>query len=71
MMGYRTPFVPGWDCHGMPIEHQVSRNLGAKARTMSKLELRKLCREFAEKWIGIQREDFIRLGGSAIGAIPT
>ncbi len=37
MMGYRTPFVPGWDCHGMPIEHQVSRDLGARARTISKL----------------------------------
>ena len=44
MMGFRTPFVPGWDCHGMPIEHKVSRELGPKARTMPKLELRKLCR---------------------------
>src|SRR5208337_1357145 len=43
MMGYRTPFVPGWDCHGMPIEHKVSRELGGdKARTMPKRELRKM-----------------------------
>jgi isoleucyl-tRNA synthetase len=62
MMGYRTPFVPGWDCHGMPIEHKVSRELGDKARTISKLELRKLCRAEAEKWIDLQRSDFRRLG---------
>ena len=62
MMGFRTPYVPGWDCHGMPIEHQVSRNLGARARTISKLELRKLCRAHAEKYIEIQRTGFRRLG---------
>ena len=62
MMGYRTPFVPGWDCHGMPIEHKVSRELGDKARTMPKHELRKLCRAEAEKWIDLQRSDFRRLG---------
>ncbi len=62
MMGYRTPFVPGWDCHGMPIEHKVSRELGDLARTISKLELRKLCRAEAEKWIDLQRSDFRRLG---------
>ena len=62
MLGNRSPFVPGWDCHGMPIEHKVSRALGAKARTMPKLELRKLCRAEAEKWIDLQRTDFRRLG---------
>ena len=62
MMGYRTPFVPGWDCHGMPIEHKVSRELGEKSRTIAKLELRKLCRAEAEKWIDLQRSDFRRLG---------
>jgi isoleucyl-tRNA synthetase len=62
MMGYRTPFVPGWDCHGMPIEHKVSRELGDRSRTISKLELRRLCREEAEKWIDLQRSDFRRLG---------
>ncbi len=62
MMGYRTPFVPGWDCHGMPIELKVSRELGDKARTMPKIELRKLCRAEAEKWIDLQRSDFRRLG---------
>src|SRR5277367_3349337 len=62
MMGFRTPFVPGWDCHGMPIEFKVSRDLGEKARTMSKPELRRLCRIEAEKWIDLQRKDFMRLG---------
>ena len=65
MLGFRTPFVPGWDCHGMPIEHAVTRELGPRARTISKLELRRLCREYAQKWIDIQRSDFRRLG--AIG----
>ena len=62
MLGFRTPYVPGWDCHGMPIEHQVARDLGEKIRTMPKLEVRKLCRQFAEKWLDIQRGEFIRLG---------
>jgi len=62
MMGRRTPFVPGWDCHGMPIEFKVSRDLGEKARAMPKLELRRLCRAEAEKWIDLQRKDFMRLG---------
>ncbi len=63
MLGFRTPFVPGWDCHGMPIEYKVSRDLGGdKARTTPKLELRKLCRAEAEKWVDLQRSDFRRLG---------
>jgi isoleucyl-tRNA synthetase len=62
MLGHRTPFVPGWDCHGMPIEFKVARDLGERARTISKLELRRLCREEAEKWIDLQRRDFMRLG---------
>ncbi len=41
MMGFRTPFVPGWDCHGMPIEHRVAKGLGERARTMPKIELRR------------------------------
>ncbi|HVA67737.1 MAG TPA: isoleucine--tRNA ligase [Candidatus Binataceae bacterium] len=65
MMGNRAAFVPGWDCHGMPIELRVARELGEKARTMPKLELRALCRAQAEHWIDVQREEFRRLG--AIG----
>jgi isoleucyl-tRNA synthetase len=62
MAGLRTPFVPGWDCNGMPIEHQVLRELGAKARATPTLELRRLCRAYAEKFISVQRVEFRRLG---------
>ncbi len=62
MEGYRTPYVPGWDCHGLPIEHQVDKQLGAKKREMTKDQIRKLCRSYAEKYINIQREEFKRLG---------
>src|SRR5215510_14218915 len=53
MMGYWTPYIPGWDCHGLPIEIQVSRELGEQVRSMSKLELRKRCRAEAEKWLDL------------------
>ena len=62
MEGFKSPYVPGWDCHGLPIEHQVLKNLGPKKEGMSQNEIRKLCREYAEKFIGIQREEFKRLG---------
>jgi len=61
MGGRNAPYVPGWDCHGMPIEHQVLRDLGPQARTMSRLEIRRRCREFADKYYRIQREQFQRL----------
>ena len=60
--GYASPYVPGWDCHGLPIEHQVLKNLGSKKEGMSQTEIRKLCREYAQKFIDIQREEFKRLG---------
>ncbi len=62
MGGYTSPYVPGWDCHGLPIEHQVLKTLGPKKEGMSQNEVRKLCREYAEKFIDIQREEFKRLG---------
>ncbi|HEY2664686.1 MAG TPA: class I tRNA ligase family protein, partial [Candidatus Binataceae bacterium] len=62
MLGFKTPFIPGWDGHGMPIELQVSRALGSKAGSLSKLELRQRCRAHAEKFIEIQKRDFKRLG---------
>lgn len=62
MEGYRTPYVPGWDCHGLPIEHQVDKELGPKKREMTKDQIRKLCRKYAEKYVNIQREEFKRLG---------
>ncbi|WDA44085.1 isoleucine--tRNA ligase [Fusobacterium nucleatum] len=61
--GFRSPYVPGWDTHGLPIELQVVKEVGvAKAREMSTLEIRKLCEKYARKWVGIQKEQFIRLG---------
>ncbi len=62
MEGLRSPYVPGWDCHGLPIEHQVLKNLGSKKEGMSQSEIRKLCREYADKFINVQREEFKRLG---------
>lgn len=62
LQGFASPYVPGWDCHGLPIEHQVLKNLGSKKDTMSQAEIRKLCREYAQKFIDIQREEFKRLG---------
>jgi len=62
MEGYQVPFVPGWDCHGLPIEHQVLKELGGKKKTLGKIEIRQLCREYAEKYFKIQREEFQRLG---------
>jgi isoleucyl-tRNA synthetase len=62
MQGFSSPYVPGWDCHGLPIEHQVLKNLGPKKEGMGKAEIRKLCREYAAKFIDIQRGEFKRLG---------
>ncbi len=60
MNGYYSPFVPGWDCHGLPIELQVDKDTGHKSTDI--LEKRRLCREYAEKYVEIQRNEFIRLG---------
>jgi len=62
MSGHRTVFIPGWDCHGLPIEHAVAKELGNKRREKSDGEIRQLCRDYAEKYINLQREQFKRLG---------
>ena len=62
MAGYDSEYVPGWDCHGLPVEHEVDKSLGQKKSQLSTLEIRRLCREYAEKFINIQREEFKRLG---------
>src|SRR5258706_7881478 len=62
MAGHDAPFVPGWDCHGLPIELQVDRNLGPKKKQMSPVAFRRACREYAEKFVAIQRAEFERLG---------
>jgi isoleucyl-tRNA synthetase len=62
MSGFDSPYVPGWDCHGLPIEHKVVKDLGSKAQTMSHAEIRRLCLVEAMKWVDIQRGQFRRLG---------
>jgi isoleucyl-tRNA synthetase len=62
VMGYDSVYVPGWDCHGLPIEHQVEKELGAQKLSMNQLELRHRCRAYAEKFVDIQRQEFKRLG---------
>ncbi len=62
MQGFDAPYVPGWDCHGLPIEHQVDKKLGKKKSEITRAEKRKLCREYAAGFIDRQRESFKRLG---------
>ena len=62
MAGFDAPYVPGWDCHGLPIEHNVDKELGEKKDKMSVVEIRKYCREYARKFVNIQRDEFKRLG---------
>ena len=63
MRGCYSPYVPGWDCHGQPIEHQVEKNLGPeKMAAISQAKLRELCRDYALKFVDVQREEFKRLG---------
>jgi len=63
MTGFYAPYVPGWDCHGLPIELEVERSLGAERKArLGKLEIRRLCREYAARFVAVQREDFKRLG---------
>jgi isoleucyl-tRNA synthetase len=62
MAGFRTPYVPGWDTHGLPIELAVERELGAKRQGMSAAEIRKACRDYAMKFVEIQKAEFKRLG---------
>jgi len=60
--GYESPYVPGWDCHGLPIEHAVEKDLGPKRREMTRAAFLFKCRAYAQKWIDTQRLGFQRLG---------
>ncbi|MDD3429520.1 MAG: isoleucine--tRNA ligase [Oscillospiraceae bacterium] len=62
MNGFQSPYVPGWDTHGLPIELKALAAAGDKKTSISKLELRKICRDFALKYVGNQRAQFERLG---------
>jgi isoleucyl-tRNA synthetase len=62
MAGYDAPYVPGWDCHGLPIEHNVDKELGEKKKEMSPVEIRRYCKDYAKKFVEIQKQEFKRLG---------
>jgi isoleucyl-tRNA synthetase len=62
MDGHLCDYVPGWDCHGLPIELQSDKELGSKKKEMSKSAIRKACRVYAQKFVDIQRDEFQRLG---------
>ena len=64
LRGYDSPYVPGWDTHGMPIEHAAIKILGLNRHELDPLELRRECRQYALKCLDMQREDFKRLGVS-------
>jgi isoleucyl-tRNA synthetase len=62
MAGFDTPYIPGWDCHGLPIELKVDNQLGSRKAKMTVAEIRAECRKYAEKYVDIQRREFMRLG---------
>jgi isoleucyl-tRNA synthetase len=62
MAGYDSPYIPGWDCHGLPIEIKVDESLGRKKLEMAPIDVRQACRAYANKYLDLQREQFKRLG---------
>src|SRR5579863_5742209 len=62
MAGFSAPYVPGWDCHGLPIEIKVDEKLGRKKLEMPPIAVRRACREYAQKYLDLQRTQFQRLG---------
>ncbi len=70
LLGYDSPYIPGWDNHGMPIEIQVTRERRERGEQPDRLELRRGCRAYAARWVDIQRDEFRRLGVWAEWATP-
>ncbi len=65
MLGFDAPYVPGWDCHGLPIEWKIEEKYRKEGKSKDEVpidQLRRDCRDFANHWIGVQREQFKRLG---------
>src|SRR5918997_528790 len=65
MQGHQTPYVPGWDCHGLPIEHKIQEEIkkeGKQIRDFSTVEVRRRCFAYADKYARVQSEQFQRLG---------
>lgn len=70
MHGFYSHYVPGWDCHGLPIEHKVDAELNAREKGLTTIEIRRACRAYAEKYIDIQRDEFKRLGVFGAWEVP-
>ena len=70
MRGFQTGFVPGWDCHGLPIEVQVDKELGSRKATMDPIAFRRACADYARRFVDIQRDEFRRLGVLARWDVP-
>jgi isoleucyl-tRNA synthetase len=62
MAGFDAPYIPGWDCHGLPIEIKVDEQLGRKKLEMPAVSVRRACREYAQKYVDLQRSQFQRIG---------
>ena len=62
LRGYKAPFIPGWDTHGLPIEWKIMEELGEKAKNKTPLEIRQECKKYALKWVEKQKQEMIRLG---------
>jgi isoleucyl-tRNA synthetase len=74
LMGKDAPFIPGWDCHGLPIEWKIEEQYRKKKLDKDQVpaaEFRAECRAYAEHWVNVQREQFKRLGSWATGKTPT
>ena len=62
LRGFHAPYVPGWDCHGLPIETKVEKELGGKTTKVTAAEFRRQCREYAGRFVEAHKRDFKRLG---------
>ena len=71
MVGFAAAYVPGWDCHGLPIEHNVEKELGSRKKELSQAQIRDKCRQYAEKFIDIQRDELSVWGSWETGRTPT
>jgi isoleucyl-tRNA synthetase len=60
--GFDAPYIPGWDCHGLPIEHQIEKTRGKEVKSLDPRAFRQACRQYAQEQVNVQRTDFIRLG---------
>ena len=60
--GFDAPYIPGWDCHGLPIEHQIEKTRGKEVKALDPRAFRQACRQYAQEQVDVQRTDFIRLG---------